>query len=988
MHRTIAALAMDEQASACRGCAVLVSSRAGGAQLRSTLENLLLLEPSPTLGGVALPRLLTRDQWYAELHARAGSTRPRLSDLEGAVLLHRAARETIETGLTPPFRIGPGLVDEMLALYDALRRNLRTVDAFERLLVGELEPSREVDRGAERLLRQTHFLVAAFRAYERSLAESDVLDEERLREQLRVDSSRVAFTRVVVTIPDVVVDAVSGLWPADFDLLTRLHGLQRIDVVVTDAVLEGGLRERLDEVLPGIEEVRPSADARGQPTLLRPPSEHDGRHFLARDREEELIDVARHLKRTTGAEVDGDGGARPVVSERVAVVFQRPLPYLYLARTAFEGARVPYQAVDALPLAAEPFAAALDLVFEAVETGFARGPLVELLGSPHLVFEVDGERVSRQDALALGRLIRRRREPGGRASLERLLDGLDPNGPPRSRLPEDPAQNRQRIATLAALELVTALESLAEGARASVLLDRLLAFLEKRASPATVEPNPERHLRAHAAIVGGLTRLRDAFRRFGDVDCSCLELAAQVRRWVEAQTFAPKRGATGVQLVDVRAARYGDFDEIRIVGVVEDDWPARPRRNVFYPPGLLTQLGWPGDTERLRNARAELHDLLRLPVRAVSLSAFALDGDRLVSASPLLELPIEGDLTVAEVEPAGDDRFFVDDAMSMSPVVTHAVDGTVGQWLAARLAAPSRETPAYRGTTSPKSQPAYSVTSIEQYIECPFKYFSRRVLRLEEEAPDELMLSALERGRFIHDVLRDFFAGWQASGRGAITPASIDLARAEFVQVVDRALASLPASDRPVERRRLLGSAAAAGLCERLLRLELERPGDVVARLVEYTLDGDWLMASGGSDGESVAGRRIGVRGKADRIDLMTDGRLWVLDYKSGLAPDRNRAVQLPIYAVCAEQRLRGHRGRNWTVGGAAYVPLAGRQAVVRMERRPADVPERLHDGQVRFLRAVDGIEAGRFPPRPAESTLCDSCAYPAVCRKEFVDDA
>src|SRR5512145_882665 len=53
----------------------------------------------------------------------------------------------------------------------------------------------------------------------------------------------------------------------------------------------------------------------------------------------------------------------PVRLERIAVVFQRPLPYLYLARQVFTAARIPYQASDALPLAAEPFAAALDLLF-------------------------------------------------------------------------------------------------------------------------------------------------------------------------------------------------------------------------------------------------------------------------------------------------------------------------------------------------------------------------------------------------------------------------------------------------------------------------------------------------------------------------------------------------------------------------------------------------------------------------------------------------
>src|SRR4029453_6437654 len=44
------------------------------------------------------------------------------------------------------------------------------------------------------------------------------------------------------------------------------------------------------------------------------------------------------------------------------------------------------QTSAALPLAAEPTAAALDLVLEAVATRFTRGSLVALLRSPHFAF--------------------------------------------------------------------------------------------------------------------------------------------------------------------------------------------------------------------------------------------------------------------------------------------------------------------------------------------------------------------------------------------------------------------------------------------------------------------------------------------------------------------------------------------------------------------------------------------------------------------------
>ena len=57
----------------------------------------------------------------------------------------------------------------MLDFYDAVRRHLRTVDDFERVAITELERDAESDRGAARMLEQTRFLVAAFRAYESPL---------------------------------------------------------------------------------------------------------------------------------------------------------------------------------------------------------------------------------------------------------------------------------------------------------------------------------------------------------------------------------------------------------------------------------------------------------------------------------------------------------------------------------------------------------------------------------------------------------------------------------------------------------------------------------------------------------------------------------------------------------------------------------------------------------------------------------------------------
>src|SRR5205823_10413694 len=103
---------------------------------------------------------------------------------------------------------------------------------------------------------------------------------------------------------------------------------------------------------------------------------------------------------------------------------KRPLPYVYLARDVFADAGIPYQTFDALPLAAEPYAAALDLVFEFVTSEFTREPVVALLSSPHFQFTVDGRPLGRFEIAAVNRAYSDEGYFGGAEHLQRLATTL------------------------------------------------------------------------------------------------------------------------------------------------------------------------------------------------------------------------------------------------------------------------------------------------------------------------------------------------------------------------------------------------------------------------------------------------------------------------------------------------------------------------------------------------------------------------------------
>ncbi len=484
------------------------------------------------------------------------------------------------------------------------------------------------------------------------------------------------------------------------------------------------------------------------------------------------------------------------------------------------------------------------------------------------------------------------------------------------------------------------------------------------------------------AIVRTLEALAAASREYDDEATDAEALTARLRRAIEEQTFVPDPDApsVGLHLVDDQAARYGEFDDITLVGLIEGEWPDRPRRNIFYPPSLLGALGWPSEKDRWAAAEARFLDLMGSSHEQVSLSTVTLDEEALVDVSPLLEEVQRARLSTVAVERVPGGRILVEEALSIDPVETDRLDQAEREWAELRLARSASDDARFHGQTNgPQARP-WSVSAIETYLACPFKFFAQHVLRLAEEPDDEEVMDPRSQGIFLHEVFEAFFKRWQDDGHRAITPDSLDHARTVFEEVVEERLGDLPETEAALERTRLLGSSAAAGLGEAVLRMEAERPIEVVGRLLEFPLRGDFVFQT------SSGPREVSLNGKADRVDLLADGTFRVIDYKLGWPPNRTRALQLPIYSLCAQQRLGGRLGKNWTIGEAAYLAFKGPKRVVPLFT-PGDRDRLLAESQDRLIDAIDRINRGEFPPRPDDVYWCETCAFAAVCRKDYVGD-
>ena len=960
-RRALVEVCLEGPALAARRRVVVVPTRAAAELLRQTFEDALA---GTGRQAAILPDLVTREDWLVRLHGSLPGAPPFLPRLDREVLFEHAARRTLaRPGLgRAPFPLRPGLVAAMLDFYDELKRRQRTIRRFAHVLFHELGVERGTDRGSESLVRQTCFLAFTFLAYERAL-DAAGLDEHRLRARLQADQPPLPIDHLVIAVADHPADP-RGLWPADFDLIGRLHNLPRVDVVMTDEAHDAGFRERLEHELPGIAEAR-AADVPWAPRLVAPRGA--GRPvFVARDREEELRGVARTIR----ASADEDG----VLRHRTAVVFHRPLPYLYLAQQVLTDAGVPYQTFDALPLAAEPFAALLDLTLAVARTGGSREATIALLRSTLVAFDAGGEPVALDDAAALEAVLAERRATGGAATFPDEVAALARTG----RGAHIDVAGARRAAA-AATRVAAALEPYRTASSGSAQVDAIAAFLRRHERAVSPEDGwAERHLRARAAVFSILDGLIEAFRRHDNRPRPHEELSALLHHAIEAHTFAPRRGRGGVHLVDAAAARFGEFDHVHLVGLVDTDWPERPRRTVFYTGGLLAALGWPPSAEFADAQQAAFRDVVTLARRETRLWAFQFEGDAIVAVSPMVEF-VRGQPT-DEVEPSPAPLLFPDELLTRAvPPVGLADDQA--RWLSRRRARPALPDRAYGGFVAPQPPRAYRVSAVDRYIDCPFKYFSEAVLGLQEDRDERAGLTPLERGSLLHALFERFYEQWQAEGRGAITSEVWPDAIALFSRLAHDALATLPEPDRVLERARLLGSLVARGVAERVFELEANAGRGVVRRLLERDVSGTFVFPHL----HGFATRSVDIRGKADRIDVLEDGTLRVIDYKLGRMPDTRTSVQVGVYAWCASQALEAETGRPHPVSAAMYLAFGDdRRLEGPLGERHEPVALAVQARASAFAAAVQHIEAGEFPPSPRRPAGCQWCGYAGVCRKEY----
>ncbi len=364
-----------------------------------------------------------------------------------------------------------------------------------------------------------------------------------------------------------------------------------------------------------------------------------------------------------------------------------------------------------------------------------------------------------------------------------------------------------------------------------------------------------------------LKALADLDQLSGPVNAA--EAIKRLAQLAKEQIFQPEaQDVPQLQVLGMLEAAAEPLDAMWVMGMNDHVWPPAPNPNPLLPALLQRSAGTPNADSRVQMEFAEaIHRRLLTSASNIVFSSALKDGERMLRLSPLLQsvplatigYPLLS--TLAETLSADAPRHlhFLDDAQAPAILEGEHVSGGTGLLKAQAI--------------------------------CPAWAFYQYRLHARALKSPVNGLDAMERGTLVHGVLERF---WVDRTLHDLLTMPVDALEAAVSEAATQALAvfneqrdaTLSPAFIALERGRLTKLTLAW-----LREVEMQRPMDFAVTSRERK--------------EQVSIEDISITLVVDRIDTLEDGRLVLLDYKTGRQNDyknwaesRITEPQLPIYAA------------------------------------------------------------------------------------------
>lgn len=843
-----------------------------------------------------------------------------------------------------------------------------------------------------------------YEAYWQELESLNVFDERKLAYK----------TREVLNNLD--ENALSlGFFAVDgFDRFNRLqiqvlHGLTRQaerTVINFDYIEETGDNQNYSWKTRSVNQMREAfaADLVEKPFTERVLAEKTGPaviNFRTIDRMMEMEEIAREVKK---ALVDGYKPAE------IIVVARSVAPYMPAIRAAFERAQVDYFLDEPIQLESLPLIKFVQRLIKLPHVDFARQEVIRTLTSPFLNREYLGlseSEIQKIDEDSLTRLTVR-----GAGDW------------------------------LWALKLAKLIERLNQAVRVSAINDQVeksltdhVAFIEDLIDDLLILPNDdefsdqlvrwEEHQalfefrRVLANLVLEETLLADAY---GPQIITYQAFLKRLDSAVENANFRrPRISAEAVTVCSADLVPNKRFKVMILAGLNEGEFPRRseqggflsrdevrkwltygididnPRHHQSFEPSLFDSL-----IERATDRLCQSSPMYEMSAEELIPSFFLTRGDEALARQITFRAPRQFALSepcspheyaAAWLWQRGRKAVFETDKLpaearelitAISQPLATVVARTDARGALSELNGYLKEQIAL-GLIDVKTPEMWSVSRLNAYGNCPFKFWVSYLLKVDKLEEPEPGLDVRLLGEVYHKALEIFYL--DLKNRSLSILGDDDVIAALFDGAIARALDWLESTQQ--FRRTDFWNYEKKEITFRLRRFfakEKERASKDGEYIPTYFEKG---FGAGDPDSAPpllvrLGDRTIKMRGRVDRIDMTADGRVRVIDYKSGSTAINKkealegRNMQLPVYAMAVAEAILPGSADAVKVGQFLSFTSGEKTGSIEFDKGEDDFIEitRNHIGEY-----VAGIKGGDFSVRPSKPESCNSCDHSQVCR-------
>lgn len=394
-----------------------------------------------------------------------------------------------------------------------------------------------------------------------------------------------------------------------------------------------------------------------------------------------------------------------------------------------------------------------------------------------------------------------------------------------------------------------------------------------------------------------------------------------------------------------------DFDHLWIMGLDENNWPGSAKPNPFIPMGLQKRLNLPHSSP-IREWEFCKNLLIRYGkgVKNIILSYVKQhDGREMLPSRLIADYPL---LTIEQLN--------LPTVVSIAQKIYQSKNSeSLYDYLALQL--------------SPDEKLNTTSYLIETQSSCPFKACVEFRLAPPAKQQKILGVSKLNRGTIIHHAL-DFF--WKKIGT-----------QNHLLQLTE------------LETRKLI----LEGISSAIRQLAIAEPLGKLERLSLIDLLSDWLNLEKRRENFQVLATEkqytinlngIPVNLRIDRIDKLADGRVLLIDYKSGKHQPTifdwfsTRPVhpQLPLYSLALD-KIDGLAIAQINHGALKFREITLKELAISMVKNNLPSAKEIswqsvsnHWRTILAQLAADFI-AGKATIDPISQEICASCNFSTICR-------